>query len=127
MTDDGYTYTLAVITKIPDPDKGEWGNLAHLPSVFYETEEGGWNDDFTVWIGPKVASYYDLLKDKGIDLWDNLPMSPVFVLGQILYLNDWERCIVSGLKPSKWLVETETVATIQEAIALSRKVQGYDD
>ncbi len=117
-------YTIAVITKIPDPNAGNTGNLAHLPEVYYEIEEPSEENG---WTG-KAAEFWTMLREeKGIDLWPILPMGPVFVLGQVLFLSEWGRCLTSGLKPSKWYVEYEEVETLDEAIALSRKVQGYEE
>lgn len=127
MTDDGYNFTIAVITRIPEANKGESGNLYHFPDLYYEIQDGTWDETFTEYTPAVVANFWDRLIADGYPVADLMPMGPLFELGQILFLNDYGRCLASGLKPSKWEVEAVEVATLQEAIALSRKVQGYDN
>lgn len=93
------------------------------------------------------GAYLDTSDDSKID-WTNLPddwegaparrvgmvhghpvMTPVFSPGEILFLSpETEREITGmGRKPRKWFVEYEYVDTLDEAIALSRKVSGYEE
>lgn len=117
-----YRYTIAVITKIPDPRKGEAGNLAHAPALYVQDE--------SVPVGPEnnyIGTVKDFYDDGNLVGAYPMFMGPVFELGQVLFLNEYGRCLTSGLKPSKWFVECEEVETLDEAIALSRKVQGYEE
>jgi len=120
-------YEIAVITRIPDPLTEGGGNLYHLPPVYYENQEGTWDPTFTEYTPAVVKNFWDRLIEDGYPVADLLPMGPLFELGHIYYLNEWGRCIVTGYKPSKWDVDYEVVNTLDEAIALSRKVQGYND
>ena len=122
-----YAYDIAVITRVPDPATQGGGNLYHMPPVYYETEEARWDGD--TYVQAKVANLWDYLQDeRGINLWDCLPMGPLFELGQIYFLDsEYERCLATGLKPSKWDVDYEIVKSLDEAIALSRKVRGYEE
>lgn len=114
-------YWFQVITKIPDPNKGESGNLYHdVPYVEIEepSEGNGWV--------PPVASYYTvepfktLIKQPGFPMF----MHPCFELGEILVVNEHGREITGmGRKASKWFVEYETFNTIDEAIARALEVQ----
>lgn len=48
--------------------------------------------------------------------------TPVWKLGEIVVLDDNDRTIPDGRKPSKWFIDTEAFDTIEEAVARSRQV-----
>jgi len=99
---------LCVITKVPDPDKGEDGNLAlALPLYFQPNSE------------TKPLPALDVIGAAIITI-----MAPVFWLGEILVVDEGGREIGGkGRKPSKWAVEYEEFDDLAEAVRRSREVQ----
>jgi hypothetical protein len=93
----------AVITKVPDIESGETGNLAMAWPLF--TEENN-----TAKLLPTTASF-------GL-------LSPVFDQGEIIVVDDeYGREIGgAGRNPSKWFVECEYFDDVEAAIARSREV-----
>lgn len=94
--------TFTVITRVPDPEKGEDGNLALALPIYFE-------------LNGKVQALSPLTA---------LPLRmPVFALGEILILDDYGREYGGlGRKPSKWAVETEEFADLPAAIARAQAV-----
>jgi hypothetical protein len=112
-------YYFAVVTRVPVPvdvrdEDGQLagfriskGNLA-LGSAWVDTE-----DD------PDMA---ESLVGHGY-----IPLAPVFHPGEILLLGSDDREIIyPGRKPSKWDVEIEECDTLDEAVALSRRITDMD-
>lgn len=102
-----------VITKVPNPDEGEGGNLA-AAGPFYQED-------------PK-----DLLKCRDIDpqlaisIMINL-RAAVFALGEIVIVGDADDRELVGhcRKPSKWFVETEIFDDIEKAVARAEEFRGW--
>ena len=99
---------ICVITKVPNPEKGEDGNMALTDSLFFE-------DD-----GVLTSA---LLKFGTVAL---IYRSPVFRLGEILFLDHNDRCIFSTRKPSKWLIEYEEFSMEQLAAAIQKSQEVVD-
>lgn len=97
-------YTIHVVTKTPDPNTDS-GNLA--AAISYPAN----NSDM-----PPMQ-----LQQLPLIALINLRVE-VFTLGEILILDDSDRDIPTTRKPSKWLISTEQVNSLDEAVALSLKV-----
>jgi len=113
---------IAVVTKVPSGDE-EWGNvaLAGLDLLWATNEK---NEHYINKVVPFIDALTEMLGDAGQAAGFLLNMrAKVFELGEILFLDEGGREIVgAGRKPDKWMIEIETVDTIEEAIALSQRV-----
>jgi hypothetical protein len=112
-------YFFAVVTKVPlsYPVYDDEGNLAKFQMSKGNLAMGSaWVDSED---DPDVA---ESLVGHGY-----VPLAPVFHLGEILLLGSDDREVLyPGRKPSKWDVEVEDCATLDEAVALSRKITEMD-
>lgn len=97
-----------VITRIPDAEKGESGNMAFaLP--YFLTEQPGPTNDF---LG-RVESGAKVLGAAAIAV-----RMPVFSLGEVLILDaDGREIAGDRRKPGKWDVDCETYDRLDEALA----------
>lgn len=100
-------YVFAVITRIPDPAKGEGGNMACSLSVARSGTKGG---VLAVELLPPVLQL-------GL-------RTPVFALGEVVILDGENGREVCGAqrKPSKWDVDVEHFASVRDAVLRSRVV-----
>lgn len=103
-------YTFAVITKVPDADKGEKGNLC-ITDLYVRKDDG------------TIVPAEDIIPT----IWAGL-VTPVFTVGEILVLDSAYGREVSGLgrKPSKWEVGVETFTEIEKAIDRAKEVTNQD-
>lgn len=133
MTD----YEIVVVTKVPDAEAGNAGNMALAGFDLYWTPDDRLNEDQNEKdeIGlDKVRPFVEVLKEMLEDPEGSKALSfilclrqPVFHVGEILILDAGGREVgYPGRKPSKWSVEVETVETLDEAAALSHRVM-YPD
>lgn len=104
---------IVVVTRAPMNS----GNMAMGASVFVETDEPEPDNEYAKkveWLGPELI---------GIDMFLRL-RQPVFQVGEILFLDAIGREVNgAGRKPDKWDVDVQDVATIEEALELSQKIQ----
>lgn len=113
-------YSFLVITKVPDPWKGESGNLAHTVP-FIEVEEPKESNDYT----PKVEPYYQVEPFKGLMPIAPMFMEPVFFEGEVLIVGPSGREVTGqGRKADKWDVEYEEFDTLEAAIERSVNLLG---
>lgn len=100
-------YTFCVITKVPDPQKGEGGNMACPMGELCRAVPG------------------DVMKVEPISPLITLELrSPVFTAGEVLILDSECGREVCGLerKPSKWDVEVEHFTDIGKAVERARAI-----
>lgn len=97
---------LAVITRVADPAKGEYGNFAWADDVYVEN---GRASEATGWLAP-VAPAVNRLGIAALEL-----RTPVFRVGELLVLNANDRDQF-GRKPDKWDVDLEEFDDPQEAM-----------
>jgi hypothetical protein len=115
-------YEIAVITKVPTDRIA--GNLALPPELYWDTQEM----DEKTYLTKVVPLVEGLAEHVGPQAAGGIYLSmraPVFQLGEILFLDEGGREVTTamgGRKPSKWMVETTTVDTLDEALALSDRV-----
>ena len=115
--------TWCVITKVPDPEKGEDGNLYHITDLFIEHQNRWWANSKT---GTTVRPYID----KTMWYWHRVNrallggmfMTPVFTRGEVLWLDENGRDPI-GRKPTKWFVEVEYFTSPEDAIERSKQVR----
>lgn len=114
---------IVVVTKVPDRDEQMWGNLAVAGfDLRWATGERDENHlDKTI---PFIDALVEMFGSKGQAASFLLNMrQEVFALGEILFLDANGRELIGPQrKPDKWLVEVTDVDTIEEAIALSKRV-----
>lgn len=91
-------YTIAVVTEVPNIKNGEEGN-ACAPLVY----------------GLDSAVMLNVITQGRME---------VFILGEILILDNNDRDFGTTRKPSKWEVEIEEFDTLEEAIERSKEVMG---
>lgn len=103
-------YTFCVITKVPDPDKGESGNLASAGPIYQQTEEPSESNNWRGKVGPPPP-------EVGLGLLINFRV-PVFAAGEIVILDsEYGREVCGAMRmPSKWDVEVEHFTDIEKAI-----------
>jgi len=100
-----------VITRIPDPEKGETGNL--YDEVPWWLVEGTGEIKDGEWVPDRVERDYSRGSVR----------MPVFEIGEVLIVNDYGREIVGhGRKADKWDVDYEEFDTIEEAVVRAREV-----
>lgn len=106
-----------VITRIPDSEKGESGNLAVALPLYLETEQPSKENDYRGKFEPVVK----LMGMAALSL-----RAPVFALGEILVVDESGREI-GGIarKPSKWDIDYEEYDTVEEAVAKAIELRGY--
>lgn len=97
-----------VITSVPDPDKGEVGNLATGLDVFRVVRDFDGADEQVERISPLIA----------LSL-----RTPVFSLGEIIVVNESGREIGGhGRKPSKWSISSEYFDNVEDAIERAKEL-----
>jgi hypothetical protein len=118
----------SLVTWVPDPQKGESGNLYTATSLYVEMEEAssenGWNPKVAWYLEhPIWKKYYQELNQE----LDSLPMlmTPNFDVGEILILDSNDRDQF-GRKPSKWEVTVEDFNTIEELLVRLEKLKEAD-
>jgi hypothetical protein len=115
---------IVVVTKVPDGEK-IGGNVAMAGfDLLWSTGERDETThlDKTV---PLLDALVEMLGDERMAAGFMLNLrQQVFQLGEIMFLDGahGRELTGAGRKPSKWFIETETVDTIDEAIALSQRV-----
>jgi hypothetical protein len=103
-----------VITRVPDPEKGEAGNMATAFPLYIETEQPSPANHFKA----KIESVFKVMGANALAF-----RSPVFDLGEILIVDsEYGREVGGGRKPSKWDVDADYFDDIEDAIARSQEV-----
>lgn len=109
---------IVVVTRAPKTT----GNMATTLGLFIEVEQPSESND---WQG-KVEPFMKWLSEFSPELATHMLFklrSQVFGVGEILFLDSIGREVTgAGRKPNKWDVDVQTVGTLEEAIALSKKV-----
>jgi hypothetical protein len=101
----------AVVTKLDNRN----GNMATaLGDVYVQDEAPGESNN---WLG----TYKPLPARLSLDMF-----TPVWKLGEIVVLDDNDRTIPDGRKPSKWFITTEEFDNIEDAMRRSREVVDDD-
>ena len=120
-----YNPEIVVVTKVPETPEDIAGNLALAFDLYWETNERDPKTYLSKAV-PLVDGLERIFAEREVIAGLVLNMrAPVFKLGEILFLDGNGREItpaLGGRKPDKWLIETTTVDTLDEAIALSRQV-----
>lgn len=104
-----------VITGLPQAPNG--GNLAAVLDLWVEEQEPHPDNGFE-------GVYRELAEvDPNLAVAALLRFrQPVFQLGEIIVAEDGREIGGNGRKPNKWLVDTETFSTVEEAVACARRV-----
>lgn len=106
------SYTFEVVTKVP---KEGSGNLAMAWPLYVEKDSPSEENH---WLGTSELAPPELMFSL---------RQPVFTLGEIMIMDpatDREISSGAGRKPSKWMIETEDFATLEEAVKRSKEVTG---
>lgn len=119
-----YNPEIVVVTKVPTGEEIS-GNLAMAFDLYWDTDERDEKTYLTKAV-PLMDGMTAAFGNEQVAAGIVFKMrAPVFSLGEILFLDGGRREItpaLGGRKPSKWFIETTTVNTLDEAIALSRQV-----
>lgn len=129
-------YTYCVITKVPDPNKGNGGNLATAMLAF-TANDGTEYPDSDLYLQDNTygddAETEDTPKSRAVTVDDMLKvtsnkrlsfMVPVFTLGEILILNEPDGREIAGRRraPRKWGIEYEEFSSIRKAAKRAQEV-----